>query len=44
MKFLVTAKYADAAPQRYLAIGNRDKIMDAAYDAGALVVSIRPLP
>jgi hypothetical protein len=44
MRFLVTAKYADAAPQCYLAIGCRDALMDAAYDAGALVVSIRPLP
>jgi hypothetical protein len=45
MKYLVTARYtADGAPQSYHAIGERDALMDAAYDAGALGVSIMVQP
>jgi hypothetical protein len=45
MKFRITTQTApDAQPVTYIAIGNRDALMDAAYDSGALAVSIQVLP
>jgi hypothetical protein len=45
MSFHITAQFAPGAkPLSYTAIGDRDTLMDAAYDSGALSVSIRVLP
>lgn len=41
MKFTVTIKTASGAVT-YTAIGSRDELMDAAYDNGALGVTVRP--
>lgn len=44
MKFRITTQDAPGAePVTYIAIGNRNALMDAAYDSGALAVSIRRL-
>jgi hypothetical protein len=43
MSFQVTAKN-ETDTVTYVAIGDRDVIMDAAYDSGALAVSIQVLP
>lgn len=43
MKFLITVRTA-AGARTYPAIGNRDALMDAAYAAGALGVSILVQP
>lgn len=40
MKFLITAEFADGLRVTYPGIGSRDALQDAAYDAGALGVSI----
>jgi hypothetical protein len=39
MKYLITARTPDAVLV-YPAIGDRDRLMDAAYDAGALGVTM----
>lgn len=43
MKLIITAIYA-AGPRRYYAIGNPQVLSDAAYDAGALGVTVMVLP
>jgi hypothetical protein len=43
MKFLITARTA-AGQCTYPAIGDRNQLMDAAYAAGALGVTILVLP
>jgi hypothetical protein len=43
MTWLITVRDA-AGVHSYTAIGNRDKLMDAAYDAGALSLSMRVRP
>lgn len=41
MAFRITViDSAGAAPRTYTAIGNRDALMDAEYDAGALGVTV----
>ena len=41
MAFRITVIDApNAAPRTYTAIGNRDALMDAAYDEGALGVTV----
>ncbi|GAB3416817.1 hypothetical protein NX774_12045 [Massilia agilis] len=40
MRYLITVR-DESGERTYDAIGNRDALMDAAYDAGALGVSIR---
>jgi hypothetical protein len=41
MRFRITiCTAADAAPCTYTAIGNRDALIDAAYEAGALGVTL----
>jgi len=41
MAFRITViDSAGASPRTYAAIGNRDTLMDAAYDAGALGVTV----
>jgi hypothetical protein len=42
MSYSITARTASDVIS-YTAIGNRDQLMDAAYDSGALSVSIRRL-
>lgn len=42
MKFLITVRNA-AGARSYSAIGNRDALMDAAYEDGALSVTIVPM-
>jgi hypothetical protein len=44
MRYLITAKYENGATQRYVGIGDRDALMDAIYDDGALILSFMPLP
>lgn len=45
MKFRITTQAGPgAAPVSYIAIGDRNALMDAAYDGGALAVSIQVLP
>lgn len=43
MKFLITVRGATGA-RTYPAIGDRDQLMDAAYAAGALGVTIVVMP
>lgn len=43
MKFLITVRSA-AGARSYPAIGDRNRLMDAAYAAGALGVTILVLP
>lgn len=43
MSYLITVRNAGGA-RTYVAIGERDVLMDAAYDAGALGVSIVARP
>jgi hypothetical protein len=43
MKFLITVRNA-ASTRTYPAIGDRNELMDAAYAAGALGVTILVLP
>lgn len=43
MSYLITAK-TETDAVTYVAIGDRDKLMDAAYDSGAVVLVIRVLP
>ncbi|MEH6434334.1 hypothetical protein [Massilia sp. DD77] len=40
MAYRITIKDENDRPQTYIAIGDRDALMDAAYDDGALSVSI----
>lgn len=41
MSFRITViDSAGAAPRTYIAIGNRDALQDAAYDAGAMGVTV----
>jgi hypothetical protein len=42
MKYQITARTATAV-HTYSAIGDRDALMDAAYDRGALSVTVRVL-
>ena len=43
MTFLITARTATSV-HTYTAIGNRDALIDAAYDAGALGVTVMVMP
>lgn len=43
MKWLITTR-TETTVHTYIAIGNRDALMDAAYAAGALGVSVRVKP
>ncbi|WP_269106822.1 hypothetical protein [Massilia sp. TS11] len=42
MRFLITITTTNGS-RTYPAIGSRDSLMDAAYDDGALGVTVRPL-
>lgn len=44
MKFRITIKDEKNQPQSYTAIGDRDALMDAAYDRGAMSVTIQVQP
>lgn len=43
MRYLITVRTAEGE-RTYPAIGDRDALMDAAYDDGALSLTIRRLP
>lgn len=40
MAYRITIKDENNQPQTYTAIGDRDALMDAAYDSGALSVTL----
>lgn len=40
MTYRITAKYETGEPVTFVAIGDRDALMDAQYDDGALGVTI----